>query len=74
MTEHITVFHREIPGNGSRTMFEGKDIEFLVLEDGSLSVIRWRTTTQVGRALFAPGQWVYVCQSRDLTAGEQPAP
>ena len=59
----IVVFHSPIAGNGDQTVFNGPDLEYRMEEGGALRIIRWATDTQKGDALFAPGQWVYVCRS-----------
>jgi hypothetical protein len=62
MTQRITVFHTPISGNGDNTVFTGPDLEYCMEEDGALRIIKWETSTQKGDALFAPGQWTYVCR------------
>lgn len=61
----ITVYHpvETAPGNGERTEFEGDSLEYRVEEGGHLRVLKWKTFTEHGDALFAAGAWTYVCRS-----------
>lgn len=63
MTE-ITVYHISIPGVGEKSVFIGESMEYRMDSDGSLRVLRFVTGAQMGDALFAPGQWTYVCRSK----------
>ena len=62
----IVVFHPPIQGNGGQTTFEGPEVKYAIDEDGSLRILTWKTPTNYGEALFAPGFWQYVCHSKSL--------
>lgn len=64
----ISVYHHMNPVNGGHTEFSGPEVDYRVEGDGALRVIKWVTHTQTGDALFAPGQWSYVCRSKPLDA------
>jgi hypothetical protein len=61
----ITVFHPANSHiNGGSTVFSGDLIEHSTLETGELVIRNWRTHTEQGHAIFARGEWAYVCESR----------
>lgn len=64
----ITVFHPQQPSiNGGKTVFDGENVEYVLLEDGGLRVKNWVTPRETGHAVFASGQWAYVCHSRPVS-------
>lgn len=62
----ITVHHPMLPTNGGHTVFEGPDLDYRVEEGGTLRIIKWVTRSEQGDALFAAGQWAFVCRSRGI--------
>lgn len=66
MTERkITVYHPANSHiNGGHTVFNGDHIEHSLLEDGALVIRNWSTETERGHAIFAKGEWAYICDSR----------
>lgn len=59
----ITVFHPQLQVNGGYTVFEGDDVTFQTDTDGTLIIQNWTSASEKGNAIFAPGQWGYVCTS-----------
>ena len=65
----ITVFHPQNSHiNQGHTDFCGELLGYSRLEDGSLLIKDWRTNDEQGTAVFARGQWAYVCESKPYKA------
>lgn len=60
----VVVYHTKHPSiNGGYTEFHGDDITWQVLADGCLEIGAWKTHTEHGGVVFAPGVWEYLCAS-----------
>lgn len=63
----ITVFHPPIPpippGNKDYTEFTGEGLYCFIKEGGTLFIKQWETEIARGDAIFAPGQWTYMCKT-----------
>lgn len=65
VTTKITVYHSVNSRlNNGYTEFSGESLEHAVLDDGSLLIKNWRSTTERGHARFAAGQWSCVFESQ----------
>lgn len=59
----ITIFH-SASSDRVKTVFNGEQITHELGDDGVLFINNWQTDTERGYALFAKGEWAFVCQSQ----------
>lgn len=62
----ITVFHpKNTHINNGHTEFKGEGLIYSVNDNGELYLLKWETLTQTGQAVFARGEWAYLCFSKE---------
>lgn len=67
----IVVYHNQNPHGQGYTEFSGDRVEHQCTDDGGLLIRNWQTGSFRGNARFAPGQWVYMLESKPDTPDPQ---